>query len=217
MTKITKYTVLNSLVLCALASSVMATEEETEYGDWLSRTYTTANIGRANSHVTVNEVQAEFNAAGITNTTINEVDSRRIGFGLGLGYEICANWAVELAYLDLNQVDVDFTSTQAINMDDVHPESGDGFTLSILYKYALDTKTHARLRLGMFDWEAEYRTSQGNGSTTGKDSDSGTDMYWGAGLGHQMTNEFTLVGEIQNFDFDRDNTTYLTIGAEWRY
>ena len=216
MTKTHKYALINGLLLCALASPVLA-EGGAEDGGWLSRTYTTANIGRANSHVTVNEVQAEFNAAGITNTTINEVDSRRIGFSLGLGYEISENWAVELAYLDLNQVDVDFTSTQNINMDEVHPESGDGFTIAVLYKHILDVKTHTRFRLGLFDWSADYHTTQGNGSASGKDSDSGTDMYWGAGLGHQITDELTLIGELQRFDFDRDDTTYLTIGAEWRY
>lgn len=212
MRNLNKYALLNGLLICAITSPVLAEDH-----DWLSHTYTTANFGRANSQVTVDEVQAEFNQAGIINTTINDVDDRRLGYGIGLGYELTSNWAVELAYLDLGQVDVDFTSTQDIDLANVHPESGDGFTLSVLYKHLLDAKTNLRVRFGAFDWNADYHTTQGNGSSTGTDSDSGTDLYWGAGLDHQITDELTLTGEIQRFDFDRDDTTYLTIGAEWRY
>lgn len=213
MTYLNKYALLNGLMFCALVNPVLAEEN-----DWLSHTYTMANIGRANSHVSVDRMQIAFDQAGIVNTSIDDVDGRRIGYGIGLGYEITANWAVELAYLDLGQVDVDFTSIQAVNnLEEVHPESGDGFTLSVLYKHILDAKTNIRVRFGAFDWSADYQTTQGNGTVTGTDSNSGTDIYWGAGLGHQVTDELTLIGEIQHFDFDRDNTTYLTFGAEWRY
>mgnify|MGYP000686991732 CR=1 FL=1 len=222
MTKSNRYTLLNGLLLCALTSSVLAEGNgsgKAKGYDWLSGIYATANIGRANSNTSISEVQAEFDNAGITNTTINDVeDSRRTGFGIGLGYDITANWAVELAYLDLDQVDVKFTSTQAINnLEDVHPESGNGFTVSGLYKYVLGPKTNARLRLGVFAWDADYKTSKGDGSSTGKDSDSGTDMYWGGGLDHQLTDQLTITGELQRFDFERDDTIYLAIGAEWRY
>lgn len=204
---------LGSLLLCSLATPSFADEN-----DWLSNTYVTANIGRANSDVSVNEVQAEFTDAGIMNTTINAVEGSRTGFGLGLGYEVLPNWAVELAYLDLGQVDVDFTSIQAINnLDDVHPESGDGFTFSVLYKQPLDEKTHARVRVGMFNWKADYKTTQGNGTSSGTDSDSGTDLYWGVGIGHQMTDEFTLIVEVQRFEFERDVTHYVSVGTEWRF
>jgi len=212
MRNLNRCTLLNSLLFCVFAAPVLAEEN-----DWLSQAYITGNIGLADSHVSIGEVRTEFDKAGITNTTINDVDSRRTGYGIGLGYDITPNWAVELAYLDLGQVDVDFTSTQAIDLTDVHPESGDGFTLSVLYKYMLDVKTHVRLRFGAFGWRADYDTTQGNGSASGKDSDSGTDLYWGAGLGHQVTEQITLIGEIQSFNFDRDDTTYLSIGAEWHF
>lgn len=213
MTRSNQTLMLSSILLCSLAAPTFADES-----DWLSNTYVTANIGRASSGVSVDSVQARFNHAGITNTTINAVEDSRTGFGLGVGYEILPRWAVELAYFDLGQVDVDFTSSQAINnMEDVHPESGDGFTFSALYKQPLDEETHARVRLGMFSWSADYNTTQGNGSTGGTDSDSGTDLYWGAGIGHQMTEEFTLIVEFQRFEFERDATTYINVGTEWRF
>lgn len=212
MRNLNKYALLNGFLFFTLADPVLAEEE-----NWLSQIYITGNVGLAKSYVSIGEVQTEFNKAGITNTTINNVDSSRAGNSIGLGYDINPNWAAELTYLDLGQVDVDFTSTQAINLSNVHPESGDGFTLSVLYKYILDVETSVRFRFGAFDWNADYHTTQGNGSVSGKDSDSGTDLYWGVGLGNQVTEQVTLIAEIQHFHFDRDDTTYLNFGAEWRY
>lgn len=204
---------LGSILLFSLAAPTFA-----DGSGWLSNTYVAANIGRASSGVSVDAVQARFNNSGITNTTINTVEDSRTGFGLGVGYEILPRWAVELAYFDLGQVDVDFTSSQAINnLEDVHPESGEGFTFSALYKQPIDSETHARVRLGLFNWKADYSTTQGNGSMDGTDSDSGTDLYWGGGIGHQMTEQLTLIVEVQRFKFERDDTTYINLGTEWRF
>ena len=213
MIKLNQASLFSGILLFALSAPAFADERS-----WLSNTYVTANIGSANSGASVDEVQAEFNDAGIMNTSINSVEDRRFGYGIGLGYEILPFWSFELAYLDLGQVDVDFTSIQAINnLENAHPESGDGFTFSVLYKHSFDPKTPARLRLGVFDWTADYKTTQGNGTSSGTDSDSGTDVYWGAGMGYELTEEFTLIGEIQRFDFDRDDTIYLAISTEWRF
>ncbi len=183
----------------------------------LNDMYVTFNVGRANSRTSVDEVQADFDNAGISNTTIEEVNDQRFGFGLGVGYKIDSNWAVELGYLDLEQVDVKFTSSQAINnLEDVHPESGDGFALSGLYQHPLDEKTHVRLRMGLFNWDASYRTTIASGSRTGKDSDSGTNLYWGLGFSRQLTPQLSLQGEFQTFEFDRANSHFMTLGVSWR-
>jgi len=185
--------------------------------DWLKDSYITMHVGLAESNVNSDEVQAEFNGAGVTNTTINEVDSRRKGFGLGVGCSLTPNWGVELTYLDLKQVEVDLTSTQVINnLDDVMPESGDGFTLSVLHRYPLDEKANVRFRLGLFDWQAEYNTPVGANSQVGSTEQSGTDWYAGFGLDHKITDRLNITVELQHFDFDRDNTTYFRLGLEWR-
>ncbi len=207
--------IANALMLSSIAPHASA--EKAEAGHWSDRLYAVAGFGRANSHVSESEVQSDFNKKGITNTTINDVEGRRLGFNLGIGYELTDNWALEVAYLDLGQVDIKFTSNQSINnLDEVHPESGDGFTGSAIYKHFLDTDTHVRLRLGFFSWQADYQTSVG-AAAAGSDEDAGTNLYWGAGLAHALSREWSVVGEIQRFDFDRDDTTYLTIGGEWRF
>ncbi|MFT6114056.1 MAG: opacity protein-like surface antigen, partial [Oleispira sp.] len=198
-----------SVLMLGLSSIAHASE-------WLKSAYTTVHVGHADSNVSTEEVQGEFNGAGISNTTINDVDDPRKGFGLGVGYSFIPNWGIELAYLDLRQVDVDLTSTQAINnLDDVMPESGDGFTLSVLHRYPLDEIANVRFRLGVFDWQADYDTPTGAGSQVGSIEQSGTDWYAGIGFDHKITDQLNITTEFQYFDFNRDNTTYFRLGLEW--
>ena len=185
--------------------------------DLLKNTYMTAHVGTAKSNVSITEVQAEFNRMG-TPATVTEVSDKRKGFGLGVGYHLSSNWAVELAYLDLDQVDIKYSSVQTINnLEDIHPESGNGVTLSGLYLYPLNSMTNVRIRLGLFNWNADYDTAIAGSTQTGTDSDSGTDAYWGFGLDHKLTKNFQLTGEFQCFDFDRDNSNYLRIGVAWHF
>ena len=210
MIKHTQNILTAGLISLTLAAPLQA-------NDFFNQTYVTAHIGRANSHVNVADVQQRVNRAGITNTTITSVNDRRIGFGLGLGYELNSNWAIELAYLDLEQVDIELTSTQTIkNLKNIHPESGDGITFSAVYKYPLDGNTDAILRLGVFNWDADYTTTTiGSDSLTGSDSDSGTDLYWGFGLKQKLTKNLSLSGEFQRFEFDQDKSQYVRLGLEW--
>lgn len=184
--------------------------------DWLEKAYMTAHVGFANSDTETADVQYAFDQQGI-NATIQDVDDTRHGFGLGFGYAITPEWSAELNYLDLDQVEVKFTSTQAVNnLEKVHPESGDGFTLSGLYRFALDDKAHLRLRAGLFNWDADYKTIAGPGNNIGTDSDSGTDVYWGIGFGYSLSNSVKITTEMQRFEFDNEKTDYLRLGIEWR-
>jgi len=200
--------IIMATVLAFSLSSVQA-------NDLLKNSYITAHVGIAKSNVSTTEVQAEFNRTG-SPATVTEVNDRRKGFGLGVGYSLGSNWAVELAYLDLEQVDIKFNSLQTVNnLEHIHPESGNGVTLSGLYLHPLSNMTNVRIRLGVFNWNADYDTTIVGSSQTGTDSDSGTDAYWGFGLDHKLTKNLQLTGEFQRFDFDRDNTDYVRFGVAW--
>jgi len=193
---------------------ILSTSAQAE--DWLKSIYATAHAGNADSNTSINEVQADFDNAGITNTTIDNVNSQRIGFGFGAGYTISPRWRTELSYLDLKQIDVDLTSTTAINnLEDIIPESGNGITLSVLHRFPLDEYMHLRMRLGAFKWQAEYEAPAGPGSQVVNGVYSGVDWYAGFGLDHQLSSQLYITTEFQYFDFERDSTTYLRIGLEW--
>jgi hypothetical protein len=185
--------------------------------DLLDKVYMTVNGGFANSNTDIDSVQRAFDQKGL-NATIQSVDDTRHGFGLGVGYEITPEWSAELNYLDLEQVEVKFSSTQAINtLEKIHPESGEGVTLSGLYRHALGDKAHVRVRAGFFNWGADYKTTSDPGNPNGTDSDSGTDFYWGVGFGYQLSKSLKLTTEMQRFEFSNDKTEYVQLGIEWRF
>jgi hypothetical protein len=200
---------VGTIIMLSLSTSSQAE-------DWLKGIYATAHVGNADSNSSIREVQADFDNAGISNTTIDNVDSQRIGFGLGAGYAITPRWRAELSYLDLKQIDVDLTSTIAINnLEDLIPESGNGITMSALHRIPLDEYINLRFRLGAFRWQAEHSAPAGPGSQTQDTNNSGLDWYAGLGFDHALTSQLSITTEFQHFNFERDSTSYLRIGLEW--
>ena len=182
----------------------------------LENIYITGHVGTANSSTTVADVQQAFNEKGV-NATVETVDDNEHGKGFGLGYQLTPEWSLELGYLDLAQVDVRFTSAQAVaNLEAAHPESGDGVTFSAVYRHQVDDKAHVRARAGLFDWSADYDTFIGPGGQLGEDSDSGTDLYWGLGFGVSLSSDFTLTTELQRFEFSNEERDYVLLGLEWQ-
>lgn len=197
--------------MAALMSTSALAEAE------LSGLYLNAHLGHGNSDTSLSELQDSANRANIP-ITIESVDDSKNGFGLGLGYSVNENWAVELNYLDMDQVDVRFSATQAIdNLSDIHPEAGDGLTLSGLYQHPLDERAHLRARLGLFDWEAEYDTIAGPGGQFKKTDADGTDLYWGLGFAYKLNKSVSFTTEYQQFEFDNDARQYVRAGLEWRF
>lgn len=200
-----------TLMLTSMASAPALAETE------LSGLYLNAHLGHGNSDTSLSELQDAANRASIP-VTIESVDDNKNGFGLGLGYSLNDNWAVELNYLDMDQVDVRFSATQAIdNLSDIHPEAGEGISLSGLYKHPLDERAHLRARLGLFDWEAEYDTIAGPGGQYKKLDADGTDFYWGLGFAYELCDSLSFSTEYQQFEFDNDARQYLRAGIEWRF
>lgn len=209
--------VKRSLISCLVVFSILGSVAHAENHHRAKLIYLTSHLGYATSQVSKSDVQSAFNKEGI-NGSVLSVDDSRLGWGLGVGYTLSPQWSLEFAYLDLEQVDIEFSAVQAVaNLEDAHPESGDGFTLSGMYHYAITDKSQARIRLGAFNWTADYRTTQGDGMQTIIASDSGMDLYWGLGLAHQLNQALTLTTELQYFKFDNEDSRYLRLGVEWHW
>jgi len=207
-----------TLLSGALAVMLVMLSSVSHAGDkeWWTNAYITAHIGKADSDVSEQALQAEFIGAGINNVTVNSVDDRRNGFGAGIGYRFSSNWGLEVAYLDLHQIDVNFTAISAVpDLSSAMPESGEGITFSGIYRHPLDQYVNFRARAGLFDWDADYRTTATGGQTTSV-SDSDTTLYGGIGLDVSVNQQVSLTAEYQLFDFDRDNTDYFRVGMEWQ-
>jgi len=183
---------------------------------WADDIYLLGHAGYADSDVSQSDMEGEFADIGFEANVLS-TDGGRTGWGLGLGYQIDEYWSLELDYLDLGEVDVVSTSEQVVSaLGDIHPESGDGFTLSGLVRYPLNDRWHLRARLGLFSWDADYDTKRA-GKKVADDSDSGTDLYIGVGAGYQISDRFGLNVEVQRFAFDREETIYTRLGFEWAF
>ncbi|UXD86466.1 ubiquitin-like protein [Thalassolituus hydrocarboniclasticus] len=145
-------------------------------------------------------------------------DATQSAGSIGLGYRFNERLSAGLSYTDLGQVDLQLSSRDAIRrLTAVHPEGGHGIALSGAWDYPLSGLLYVRARLGLFHWQASYRSITAPGDRTENLSDSGTDVYWGIGTKYQLRPDFGLTTEVQRFEFDNQPRHYAGIGIEWHF
>ena len=177
------------------------------------RAYWALHAGLAQAAASVGDVQEDFDAVGV-GATVQAVDGERVAWGTSMGYRIFDSLAVEAAYLDLGQVDVQYASAESIsNLDDAHPGGGSGVSLVALFRYRFNDEWQIRARGGAFYWQAEYQ-SIGHGGAVVKVKADGTDGLWGFGIGYHAASRLALVTDIIQFEFDRHPTALLRFGVE---
>ena len=174
------------------------------------------DAGYVDTDISTSSMESAFSGEGI-DATVHSVDGSRSGWGVGGGYQLTGQWAVELAYQNLDDVEVKYAvSSDAKNLGDAQPESGEGITLSAVYSYPLTDKFYLRGRLGVFDWESDYETFR-DGNKIASDSISGTDLYWGLGVAYALSPQWSVNAEFQRFEFDRESSDYFRLGAAWLF
>lgn len=183
--------------------------------------YLVGQVGHGTSDISVRELQRQSDQHNL-GATIIAVDDNKHSRNLGLGYDISNRWSLELTYLQMEQVNVEFSANQVVtDIDAIHPEAGDGLTVSGLYRYPLADNLSLRARLGLFSWEAEYDTITATGvatvPTVGKVDDDGIDVYWGVGADYKITNNLLINGEVQRFNFDNADRMLFTLGLQWYF
>ncbi len=228
-----KYKTINSSLNCVFVAGLLAggivSPAQAESSDAPAETrsglmdvyydfYLSGTVGAATTTADKSELNDRFTSQGF-NADIYSVDGKRLGWSLGLGYDISDNWSLELSYYDLGEIDMVFWSAPvASSLANIHPESGDGWSLSGKYRHSLTEKLDLTGRLGLLDWKGDYGTSMlSNGQQIGTDSDSGTDLFYGLGLDYRVNSQWRLTSQLQRFEFDRDATHYFAVGFEYRW
>jgi len=162
------------------------------------------------------DLNAVFDERGLS-ASVSSVEKDRPAGAIGLGVNLSESVAFELAYLDLGEVDVEFVGntggqdqTFAQSLSDVHPESGKGVTTSLRYNWQFADRFYAYGRAGVFFWDSDYEVSYLSGSEIGSYNQSGTDLFFGMGIGHNFNEQWKASAEIQRFEFDNDETYHLS-------
>jgi len=177
--------------------------------------YLTSSLGYAYTDVDSGDIDRRFRDRGYDAQTLS-TDGNRFAWSIGGGLRVTDRFAVEVGFIDLGDVDVTFSSNP-INRDisRVHPESGHGPAVSALYRHPVSERFGVTGRVGMFFWEGEYGTDQGNVQVSKADTD-GEDVYFGLGLDYVYNREWSFRTEVQRFEFSRDPSHLVSVGVEFR-
>ena len=179
--------------------------------------YWTLSAGVADSTVRKSKVQQQLNDHN-EDVIITSVDATQFAGSIGIGYRFGKGLAAQLSYTDIGQVDMTLSSRDAIHkLTDAHPEGGAGMTLSGLYDHTLSSDWSVRTRLGIFRWQADYRTVIAPGDRSGRLTHLDTHLFWGVGSGYQFSPTMKFIGEFQRYEFDQQARHFYALGFEQNF
>jgi hypothetical protein len=156
-------------------------------------------------------------------------DDARGGWQLHFGYDYTPNWGVEVAYVDLGEVETTFKGTASdidaflSSSSDIHPNTAQGWQLSGIYRHPLDylPQLEATARLGVLSWSSEYSLHGVSASRTV--DESGTDLSYGLGLAlgldalAWMPAGFVASLDWDRYDIDGEPLDMLSLGLSYRF
>jgi OOP family OmpA-OmpF porin len=144
--------------------------------------------------------------------TSGPVDGKDTGMKFFGGYQFNQNLAVELAYVDLGKAKYSGTFGGA-------PVTGgsvktSGFNASVVGVLPLNPSFSLFAKAGLFAWEAKARDVTGGAPFSGKDD--GADLSLGFGGAYNLTSNFSLRAEWEQFDAV-DSISLLSVGVAYKF
>ena len=206
-----------ALLTLVFASGVSNASQAAAGNEVLSSLYFTVNAGQADTELSPSRIESELAAKGIT-ASASELDTERTGWALGIGYLFSDNLALEISYLDLQDVEYTLTTIDTVSdsdVADVRPDSGDGAHISLLYRHPITDQWDVRARGGAFSWRADYDAKVLGGGKVDTSNESGVDLMWGLGTAYQLLPQWSVSFEYQRFEFDYASTDFYAVGVQW--
>ncbi|WP_227545911.1 putative Ig domain-containing protein [Marinobacter fonticola] len=208
------------IAVCVLASSLDIVQAQAANrgvtGERAPPIYLTGSLGYAFTDISHSDIEGRFADRGYQ-ATVHSSDGGRLAGTIGAGYRLTESLALEIAWVDLGDTEITFSSTP-VNRDiaAVHPESGQGPAASAIYRYAITDRLGLRARGGVLFWDRDYSTTQGEVAIT-DDEESGTDFFYGVGIDYRVSRLIFLTAEVQRFEFSRDPSHFVSAGFEFNF
>jgi hypothetical protein len=144
-----------------------------------------------------------------------------------LTYQFLPSWGIELAYVNLGEASITFEGIdQSIEdilekIGDSHPRSAQGVKLAATYRFELNKNLQLQSKLGAFFWDTEY-TFSGTDPLTGQFSSrtvtiDGTDVSFGLGLVHKLTNEISAHLDWDFYSLDKEFVNTFGFGVSYMF
>ena len=152
----------------------------------------------------------------VTSATVDAEDS---GWRLHVGLRFTDIFAVELGWVDLDEVSSAVTGNIAPSnsaqftqdVADALPVMPRGITLAAVARGMLTEKISVAAKLGMIDADSEREVNGARGKSEVED-----DPYYGFGLGYDFTPQWRGVVGFEVFNL-ADSTSYWSAGLEYRF
>jgi OOP family OmpA-OmpF porin len=144
--------------------------------------------------------------------TSGPVDGKDSGMKFFGGYQFNQNLAVELAYVDLGKATYSGTFGGS-------PVTGgsvktSGLNASVVGTLPLNPSFSLFAKAGMFAWEAKARDITGGAPFS--DKDDGADLSFGFGGAYNLTKNFSLRAEWEQFEAV-DKISLLSVGVAYKF
>jgi outer membrane protein OmpA-like peptidoglycan-associated protein len=187
------------------------------------RFYLLGSYGYAPGDTGIDEINRRAAERGIR-TELSSVDDSRTGGEFGLGYWLTERFALELAYTNLGEVSVRGEGIQNQDIEtfldiieEVHPDSGDGYSLSAKYNHPFSQRFSGFIRAGLFKWRGDYETRISDIQQRGSNRESNSDFFLGLGLKYRLSDRFDAFAEWRDYDFNDDDTHFWQLGLNFYF
>lgn len=186
--------------------------------------YVGGSYGGATANYDEADLTGDLAARGWTINTVS-VDDKDDAWKAFIGASFVGHFGVELAWVDLGQIESRFGATirpdqiDALLTDtsEVHESLADGIAFSGLARFPVGERVDLFGRVGAFFWDAETEVwveSGGTGRVTL--DDSGTGLVIGAGGAFQFSEKFGARLEWERYDV-QDWVDVYTVGVFFKF
>ena len=207
----TLHKLLISIVLVFTAATVAAED---------SGFYLGGSVAYSDFDEDKGDVNAALAITGVTGTVV--VDDEDLGWKGFWGYNFNKYMAIEGAYVDLGEVDGDFTVTAPVPGVGKSVIEVDGFTVLGIGQYPVLERVDLFAKVGAYFWDAEGRITLNSGMNEAafETDEDGTDLVYGAGAVYEFTEHVAVRAEWERYSDvgdDENDVDFLSIGIEFNF
>jgi len=207
-----EYEMNKQMLFLALSAALAATSAQAADTGF----YIGGSVGQAEvSDFGAADLDAELATLGITSSS--STDDTDTGWKLFAGYRFMKYLAVEGAYTNFGEATAHSIITPPGTVDTTL--EAEAWTVSALGILPLGDQFSLFARLGVNFWNVDISAVGTGGGTTAavSDDDDGTDMVYGVGAAYSFTNNLSVRGEWERYDFDDGDVDLWSVGLGWNF
>jgi len=201
----------NLLLLALTAALGVTSAQAADTGFYIGGSFGQSQI----SDFSGSDLDSELATLGITSTTTT--DDSDSGWKVFAGYKIMKNLAVEGSYTNLGEATARTVVTTPLAGTFNTTLEFESWSISAVGILPLNDQFSLFARLGLNVWNLDGSTTgTGSGSavTTG---DDGADVVYGLGASYNFSQNLSLRGEWERYDFDGSDVDLLSVGLAWAF